>query len=50
MTLPMHLAMISYKLQKPLKWNAKKELFKRDDAANELLWRPYREKWNLIGA
>jgi predicted dehydrogenase len=50
MTLPMHLAMISYKLQKPLKWDSKKELFKRDEAANELLWRPYREKWNLIGA
>ncbi|MDI1322060.1 MAG: Gfo/Idh/MocA family oxidoreductase [Algoriphagus sp.] len=50
MTLPMHLAMISYKLQKPLVWDSKKELFQKDEPANELLWRPYREKWNLIGA
>jgi len=25
-------------LQKPVKWNSKSELFKKDDAANGLLW------------
>jgi predicted dehydrogenase len=50
MTLPMHLVMASYRLGRPLKWNAKKELFKGDDEANNLLWRPYRNEWNLIGA
>lgn len=50
MTMPMHLALISFKLKEELKWNAKKEHFKNNDAANELLFRPYRDKWNLIGA
>lgn len=50
MTMPMHLAMASYRLGRPLKWNAKKELFVRDEEANSLLFRPYRDKWNLIGA
>jgi hypothetical protein len=42
--------LISYRLEEPLNWNAKKEQFKNNPAANDLLWRPYREKWNLIGA
>lgn len=50
MTLPMHLALISFKLKKQLKWNPKTETFKNDPEADSLLWRPYREKWNLIGA
>ncbi len=50
MTMPMHLALISYRLEESLNWNAKKEQFKNNPAANDLLWRPYREKWNLIGA
>lgn len=50
MTMPMHLAMASFKLKRPLKWNAKIESFKNDPEADTLLWRPYREKWNLIGA
>jgi hypothetical protein len=50
MTMPMHLALISYRLEESLNWNAKKEQFKNNSAANDLLWRPYREKWNLIGA
>ncbi|SIN66275.1 Gfo/Idh/MocA family protein [Algoriphagus halophilus] len=50
MTMPMHLALISFKLKEELKWNAKKELFKNHSAANQMLFRPYREKWNLIGA
>ncbi len=50
MTQPMHLAMISYKLGRPLRWNARKSNFRNDAEADSLLWRPYREKWNLIGA
>ena len=50
MTMPMHLAMASFKLKRPLKWNSKTESFKNDPEADALLWRPYREKWNLIGA
>ncbi len=49
LTMPMHLAMISFKLKEELKWDSKNELFKNNDAANQLLFRPYREKWNLIG-
>jgi hypothetical protein len=43
MTMPMHLAMTSFRLMRPLKWNAKKEVFVGDNEANQLLWRPYRE-------
>lgn len=50
MTMPMHLGLISYQLGRPLEWNHRKELFHKDEEANELLWRPYRDKWNLIGA
>jgi hypothetical protein len=46
----MHLALISYKQEKSLKWDSKKELFVKDESSNNLLFRPYREKWNLIGA
>lgn len=49
MTMPMYLAMISYRLQRPIKWNTKKELFRKDKEANEMLFRPYRKEWNLIG-
>ncbi len=49
MTLPMHLAMASFRLKRTLKWNPGKEIFKNDEEANSLLWRPYRDKWNLIG-
>lgn len=50
MTMPMHIGLISYQLGRPLEWNHRKELFQRDDEANSFLWRPYRDKWNLIGA
>ncbi|HSF55967.1 MAG TPA: hypothetical protein VLA71_19585, partial [Algoriphagus sp.] len=50
MTMPMHLALTSFKLKRSLKWNPKTETFKNDSEADALLWRPYREKWNLIGA
>lgn len=48
MTLPMHLGLISWRLNRELKWNDKKETFVKDDEANQLLNRRYRDKWNLI--
>ena len=48
MTLPMHLALASYRLGRPLQWNAKKEEFVGDEEANALLSRPYRKEWNFI--
>ena len=49
MTLPMHLGLISFRLRRPLKWNSRREKFKGDDAANDMLFRPYREPWYLPG-
>ncbi len=37
---------IAYELQKPLKWNPKKEKFD-DDFANLMISRPYRAPWNF---
>ena len=37
---------IAYELQRPLKWDPKKELF-NDPYANEMLSRPYRGNWNF---
>jgi predicted dehydrogenase len=37
---------IAYELQKPLKWNPKKERFD-DDFANLMISRPYRAPWNF---
>jgi predicted dehydrogenase len=48
MTLPMHLGLLSYQLNRKLEWNSKKEKFRHDKAANSLLHREYRKKWNLI--
>jgi predicted dehydrogenase len=48
MTLPMHLALISWRLGRKLEWNSEKEKFKGDREANELLSRDYRKKWDLI--
>jgi len=48
MTLPMHLALISWRLGRKLEWDSVKEEFINDDEANELRSRPYRQKWNLI--
>ncbi len=48
MTLPMHLGLISYRLGKPLEWNAEKEKFVGERAANKLLHRKPRKKWNLL--
>ena len=49
MTLPMHLALISWRLGgRKLEWNAAKEKFKGDKEANEFLSRKYRKEWDLL--
>jgi predicted dehydrogenase len=48
MTLPMHLAVISWRLGRKLEWDARKEKFAGDREANELLSRTYRKKWDLV--
>lgn len=48
MTLPMHLAIISWRLGRKLEWDWKKERFNDDKKANELLSRKYRKAWDLI--
>ncbi|MBP7050398.1 MAG: Gfo/Idh/MocA family oxidoreductase [Phycisphaerae bacterium] len=42
-----HLGNIAYRLQRPLKWDPKREVFVGDDEANRLLSRPYRSPWVL---
>ena len=42
-----HLGNIAYTLQRPLKWDPKREVFLGDDEANRLLSRPYRGPWHL---
>ncbi|HMJ68883.1 MAG TPA: Gfo/Idh/MocA family oxidoreductase [Cyclobacteriaceae bacterium] len=48
MTLPMHLALTSWRLNRKLEWNAKKEMFKDDKEANGFLYREPRKGWDLI--
>jgi predicted dehydrogenase len=48
MTLPMHLAIISWRLGRKLEWNSKKEKFRHDKEANGFLAREYRKKWDLV--
>lgn len=48
MTLPMHLALISYRLGRALQWDAAAEQFVNDAEANALLHREHRQKWKLI--
>ncbi len=48
MTLPMHLALISYRLGRELHWDAAAEQFVNDAAANALLHREHRPQWKLI--
>lgn len=48
MTLPMHLALISWRLNRGVKWNAAKEKFIDDKEANALLNRKYRKGWNWV--
>lgn len=45
MTIPMHLALISFRLKRKLVWNSQKEEFAGDDAANFLLSRKNRSPW-----
>nr|WKN38130.1 Gfo/Idh/MocA family oxidoreductase [Tunicatimonas sp. TK19036] len=47
MTLPMHLGLISFRVGRPLTWNAKKEKCQGDKEANDLLGRKPRKEWNL---
>jgi predicted dehydrogenase len=48
LTLPMHLAVISWRLGRKLTWNPAKEKFDSDREANDLLAREYRKKWDLV--
>ncbi len=49
MTLPMHLALISYRLGgRTLQWDATTEQFVGDAEANAFLHREHRQKWKLI--
>ncbi|SHF55692.1 Predicted dehydrogenase [Mariniphaga anaerophila] len=47
MTLPMHLALISFRLKRKLQWDSVKEEFVNDPVANFLLSREYRSPWSL---
>jgi hypothetical protein len=49
MTLPMHLALTSYRLKRELMWDSKNEKFIGDDDANQFLSRKSRKDWDLIG-
>ena len=49
MALPMHLALISFRLKRKLTWNSHSEQFDGDDAANYLLSRAYRAPWSQPG-
>jgi predicted dehydrogenase len=42
-----HLGNIAYRLQRPLKWDPKREVFVGDDEANRLLSRSMRSPWHL---
>jgi predicted dehydrogenase len=42
-----HLGNIAYKLDRPLKWDPKREVFVADAEANRLLSRPMRSPWHL---
>lgn len=48
MTLPMHLAIISWRLGRMLTWDSHKEKCIDDKEANALLSRKYRQKWDLL--
>jgi predicted dehydrogenase len=48
MTLPMHLGLISWRLNRTLRWDSVREICIGDEEANRLLHRKYRDKWHLI--
>jgi len=43
-----NIANIAYELQRPLKWDPKKEEFKDDSFANLMRTRPFRGKWDFM--
>jgi len=47
MTIPMHLALISYRLKRKLLWDSAREQFRDDRAANYMLSRKFRAPWSL---
>lgn len=47
MTIPMHLAIISFRLKRKLTWDSQKEEFIGDEAANYLLSRINRKPWTM---
>ncbi|HBE43848.1 MAG TPA: gfo/Idh/MocA family oxidoreductase [Bacteroidales bacterium] len=47
MTIPMHLAVISFRLKRKLEWDSTNETFTGDSAASYLLSRAYRKPWSL---
>jgi predicted dehydrogenase len=48
MTLPMHLAIISWRLGRKINWDWRHEKCIDDKEANKLLAREYRKKWDLL--
>lgn len=48
MTLPMHLGLISWRLNRKLEWDATKEKCIGDKEANAMLSRKARKKWRLV--
>ncbi|TKK65973.1 Gfo/Idh/MocA family oxidoreductase [Ilyomonas limi] len=48
LTLPMHLGIISYRLNRKLNWDSEKERFVNDKEANQYLHREYRKEWKLV--
>ncbi len=47
MTIPMHLALISFRLKRKLEWDSENEEFVDDEAANFLLSRKNRSPWSI---
>ncbi len=39
---------IAYQLNRPLRWDPKKEQFRKDDEANALLIRPMKKEWTVL--
>ncbi len=50
MTLPMHLAVLSWRLGRRINWNSETETCVNDNEANSLLTREPRKAWNLVTA
>jgi hypothetical protein len=48
MTLPMHLALASWRVGRKVEWNPEKEKIVGDKEANKLLARKYRKAWDLV--